>query len=61
MVARQQNDIIISDVDKNLQGPKIYLCARSGCSTDCVEGIQRQTEVSFVTVRVDELTSLFFL
>lgn len=38
MVARQHDDII-SDTDKNLRGPKTYLCAKFGCSTpDCVGG-----------------------
>lgn len=29
MVARQHNGIF--DIFKNLQGPKVYLCARFGC------------------------------
>lgn len=28
MVARQHNDILMRDVDENLQGPKLYLCAK---------------------------------
>lgn len=47
VIVRQCEDVIISDIDKNLQGPKMYLCANFGCSTpDCVGGVrgQRNTE-----------------
>lgn len=32
MVARQQDYVRIYDLDKNLQGPEMYLCVRFGCS-----------------------------
>lgn len=59
MVARQQDDIIKSDIDKYLQGTKMYLCVKFGCSTpDCVgvhrqrnKETPRQTEIICITVR----------
>lgn len=40
MVARQCDNVIISDIDKNLSGPKMYLCVKFGYSTpDPVGGI----------------------
>lgn len=35
MVARQHDNVIICHVNKKLNGFKIYLCAKFGCSTDC--------------------------
>lgn len=33
MTDRQHDYIIISDVNKNLQGPNMHLCAKFGCSS----------------------------
>lgn len=32
-VARQHDDAVISDADKNLPGPTMYVCAKFGCWT----------------------------
>lgn len=32
MVARQHDGVITFDIDKNLQEPKTYLCAKFGCA-----------------------------
>lgn len=43
MVARQHNNVVISDIDKKTLEPKMFLCARFCCSTfDHVEGVGRQ-------------------
>lgn len=48
-IARQHDDIILSDIDKTLQGSKIYLCAKFGYSAPgCVRvGGQKQTCADF--------------
>lgn len=50
MVARQHDDIMICDIEKSPQAPKMYLCANFGCSTpDSVGGVcgqaNRQKEI----------------
>lgn len=44
MFARQRDEIIILDIDENLQGPKMYLCANFGCSIYNCVGVCRQIE-----------------
>lgn len=52
MVARQ-HDVIISAMDKNLQVPKMYLCARFGCLTpDHVGVLRKLTEILCILVRL---------
>lgn len=37
------HDKVIISIDKNLQGPKTYLCTKFGCSVaDCVGGVGGQ-------------------
>lgn len=36
-----QDDTIIFDIDENLQGPKMYLCAKFG--SQCLGGVCGQT------------------
>lgn len=56
MVASQHNNVVISDIDKKTQEPKMYPCARFCCSTfDHVEeladkGTSTQTEGKRFTV-----------
>lgn len=43
MVARQHDGVITFDIDKNLQEPKTYLCAKFGCAAcDHVGGVGGQ-------------------
>lgn len=53
MVARQHDDVKISAMDKNLQVPKMYFCARFGCLTpDHVGGVlSKLTEILCILVR----------
>lgn len=53
MAARHQDDIITSDIDKNLQEQKMSPCDKVGCSTpDSVGGVGSQrnknTDIQFV-------------
>lgn len=49
MVARQHDDVILSDTDENLQNPKMHLCGSFGRSTcDCVGGVCGQKKIQFV-------------
>lgn len=41
-IAGQHDDIILSDMDKTLQGPKIHLCAKFGYSAPCCVGVSGQ-------------------
>lgn len=51
--ARQHDNIVLSDMEKNLQWPKMKLCEYFGCSTsDHIEGIcghtNKQTDRRFL-------------
>lgn len=45
MVTRQYDDIIIADIDENLQGPEMNLCAKFDCPpTNQAGGICKKKE-----------------
>lgn len=50
-IARQHDDIILNDIDKTLQGSKIYLCAKFGYSAHgCVSvGGQRNKHAQILS------------
>lgn len=61
-VARQQNAIIISHIIKNLQGAKMYLCAKCGGSAQSLR-TKRQTNTQtdrnlLYYTKIKELSSL---
>lgn len=45
MVARQHDDMVISDIDKDLREPEMYLCVMFSCSTpDYLAGVCGQRD-----------------
>lgn len=49
----QCDDVVISDMNDNLQGLKIYLCAKFGCLTpECVEVFEGNNQTNIYYSKV---------